>query len=248
MPFRSKPFQIAALLCLAASAPAAADSITISGPSPAGSCTPFGCGGPQMAPATIYQQLFASTFFTHVFEIRGLELFNTGVNSGGDQYLDPAHYEIWLSTTPAAVDGLDAVDFTANRGTDATRIFAGPLGGDPNGEVPPGPDTTLPFTWTSAFRYDPRAGNLLMEVRKTGGSFFGDDGTYLDFVFLPGLSVVSDFSGFSPYWNNRSAGLAARFSGRFGDPVGGAEPVPEPGTLILLGSGLAVAVRRATRR
>lgn len=77
--------------------------------------------------------------------------------------------------------GLSTTNLDANRGGDATRVFAGALGGSTSGEVPPGPDTRLTFAWSGAFRYDPSRGNLLIDIRKTGGVFFGDHGTYLDF-------------------------------------------------------------------
>jgi hypothetical protein len=213
---------------LAVAAPARADAIKIGGTVHGSSCVPFGC-----SPGTTYQQVVGGSFFSNLFDITGIDFFNTIKDSGGDQYIDPAHYEIWLSTTGAAVDGLHTTDFASNRGADATRVFGGSLGGSPTGEIPPGPDARLSFAWTDPFHFDPRIGNLLIEVRKVGGTFFGDDGTYLDFGQpLPGSSFVSDFGdGF----NGRSAGLHVEFSGTPGEAV---TPVPEPATLLLIGGGL----------
>jgi hypothetical protein len=122
---------------------------------------------------------------------------------------------------------------------DATRIFAGTLGGALHGEVPPGPDSRLTFALTNPFRYDPASGNLLIDIRRTGGFFFGDDGTYLDFDESGApMSLVSNFLGST---GSTPGGLVTRFN----DQVAA---TPEPGTLVLLGSGLLTISRRAWRR
>jgi hypothetical protein len=221
---------------------ARADSITVGTTTGWGACVPFGCKD-----VSIYQQVYSAALFPSVLAITGVDFFNEVDHYMGDRYLDPARYEVWLSTTPAAVNHLDPVDFAANRGADSTRVFAGRLGGSADGEAPPGPGSTVPFTWTVAFTYDPRVGNLLLEVRKTGGTFFGDDGAYLDFDDdEPGTSLVSDFVG-GGYWDNRSAGLITRFNGIAGEGVNPA-PVPEPATMVLLGTGLLGAALRSRRR
>ena len=231
---------------LAAPISARGESVKVGDGISGGYCVPFGC-----SPGTTYQQVIDASLFTNVFDIRGVDFFNTQDNCCGDPYIDPAHYELWLSTTSAGVNGLKPTEFAQNRGADATRVFSGHLGTDPNGEVPPGPNTTLSFSWGSAFHFDPRTGNLLLEVRKTGGSFFGDDGTYLDSAEnMVGSSHVNDF-GSAAYWNNRSMGLIVRFNGTFGDPVPGEvpEPAPEPATVLLIGGGMAaLAIRRRRRR
>lgn len=224
---------------------AQAESIKV-GQVDSGYCVPFGCSG-----GTTYQQVFDASLFSHVFDISVLDFFNTTDECCGEPYIDPAHYEVWISTTSAAVNGLNPTDFAANRGADSTRVFSGALGSATEPVVRPGPETTLRFSWTNPFHYDPRTGNLLIEVRKTGGYFFGDDGTYLDFdQFMVGSSHVADFFP-GGYWNNRSAALVARFNGTFGEAISrdpGPDPVPEPTTFLLIGTGLAGAALRKRRR
>jgi hypothetical protein len=233
---------VAFLVVTASIVPARAESITVGELTGWGSCNPFGCKD-----VSIYQQVYAASLFPNLFGITGVDFFNGVDHHMGDRHLDPAYYEVWLSTTSAAVDHLSTTDLASNRGENSTRMFAGRLGGSPEGELPPGPGSTLPFTWTAAFNYDPRAGNLLLEIRKTGGSLFGDDGVYLDFDDdEPGMSLVSDFGG-GGYWSNRSAGLITRFNGILGEAVTPA-PIPEPATMLMLGTGLFGAAFRAARR
>jgi hypothetical protein len=140
---------------------AGADSITIGGPLNQATCVPFGCG----RDGTV-QQVYAASLFHNVFDISGLDFFNTTLEPPRDALIDSAHYEVTISTTSAIVNGLNATDFASNLGANARLVFSGPLGG----ELPPGPNVALPFNWIDAFRYDPRNGNLLVQVRKTGGA------------------------------------------------------------------------------
>jgi hypothetical protein len=230
----------AVLLPTSSTIPARADSITAGSITGWGACVPFGCAG-----ATIYQQVYSSALFPHVLSITGLEFFNTVDHFMGDRSIDPAQYEIWLSTTRVAVNHLDPVVLDSNHGPDAARVFSGWLGGSAAGDVPPGPLATLAFTWTTPFTYDPLSGNLLLEIRKAGGRLAGEEGTYLDFdEDEPGMSLVSNHAP-DDYWNNRSAGLVTRFNGI--GPGGTASPVPEPGTMVLLGTGIIGAVLRLRR-
>jgi hypothetical protein len=214
---------------------ASADSITAGGPFTEVTCLPFGC-----TPNGTYQQVYAATLFPGTFSITGLDFFNTTLDtSPPDALIDPAHYEVTISTTSAMVNGLNTTDFASNLGADAQLVFSGPLGG----ELPPGPDATLPFNWIEPFRYNPRNGNLLVEVRKSGGIFHQPDG----FVFMDATNVGKGSSSVGDFGlpNNQSFGLITRLRGEFGEQ---GSPTPEPASLLLVGSGICGLVARAQRR
>lgn len=138
------------------------DSIRVGGPPNQATCVPFGCS----ANGTL-QQVYAASLFPDVFALTGLDFFNTTLEPPRDELIDPARYDITFSTTSAIVNGLNSTDFAANLGADARLVFSGQRGG----ELPPGPDVPLAFNWIEPFQYNPRSGNLLVEIRKTGGVF-----------------------------------------------------------------------------
>jgi hypothetical protein len=215
---------------------ARADSITAGGVLDNVTCIPFGC-----ISAVTYQQVYSASLFSNVFDITGLDFFNTTLEPPADELIDPAHYELTLSTTSAAVNGLNTVDLASNVGANARLVFSGTL----SGKLPPTPDATLPFTWVEPFRYNPRTGNLLIQVRKTGGLFMpGQPGVvFIDATTAgKGTSLVTDQGG---DLNNSSYALITRFRGEFREPV---SPVPEPSSLLLVGGGLGRLAAHAWRR
>lgn len=216
-------FLFGAILAVAWVQPAAADPIVVGAPGNAAYCIPFGCRD-----VTRYQQVYAAGLFPGEFVISAIA-FPYTIDRLSNA-IDPAEYEIRLSTTSRAVGGLSTVDLESNVGADATLVFAGLLAG----EVPRG--TSLSFTLPVPFTFDSGEGNLLLDVLKRGGVFFGDDGIYLDAnTEMAGMSSsVRQFGTTSSA--DPTLGLVTAFSD--------AAPVPEPATLLLFGSGLAAALAR----
>ena len=224
-------FLFAALIGVAVPSAATADPIVVGVPPNAAGCIPFGCND-----GIRYQQIYAAAAFPGLFAIAAIAFPHT-LDPISNQ-IDPANYQIVLSTTPRQVGQLSA-DFNSNVGADAAVVFAGPLAG----EVPRG--SSLTFTLAVPFVFDPAAGNLLLDVLKQGGTFFGDDGVYLDYqTRMNGLSSSIQLQISSGVNADPTGGLVTVFTGEGAD---GPAPVPEPATLLLLGSGIAVGLLRRLR-
>ncbi len=220
----AKRFLFGAILVLGSAHATSADPIVVGAPANAAWCAPFGCRD-----FTRYQQIYSGALFPGAFPIASIA-FPYTLDRMSNQ-IDPAEYELRLSTTSRAVGGLSTTDLDSNVGTDAVLVFAGLLAG----EVPRG--GALSFTLPVPFTFDPAGGNLLLEVVKRGGVFFGDDGIYLDAREGFELSSTVTQSVIGETFA-RDVGLVTVF----------ADPVPEPTTMLLFGSGLAAGILSRRRR
>jgi hypothetical protein len=191
-------------------------SVTIGTPSvDGGNEYPFGSTIPA------YQQVYAATDFSGPIVISGITFFNT-TNPAGS--IDPATYQIELSTTSAAVNGLSAT-FASNYGSDNTTVFDGILSGSAS------PSFTIP---TTSFQYNPSMGNLLLTIFQTGS-------TQTSTVFLDAYSTDSgglfsrtySFSGTTGANGEDGWGLVTEF-----------DAVPEPSTYAMLIAGFGLLVIR----
>jgi len=182
---------------------------------PAGAANCFPFG---CSGGTRYQQVYDDSNFLGPLTITGLTFYNT-VSPGGS--VSSRTFTIHLSTTAVAVDALSAT-MDDNVGPDDAlfTIFAG------------GPGVTGTFTITgSPFYYDPAGGNLLMDIFVSGGT---GGGIYLDARSGDAGGVFSRMHDFGSAFEGY--GLVTGFE------TGSA--IPEPGSLGLMGLGLALAAWR----
>ena len=208
------------LVCLSLAAVASfANTITVGAPGNPfdGDCAPFGC-------AVEYQQVYGAGQFPGAIMITDLTFFNDNFVPGS---IADANYTISLSSTTAAVDGLDAT-FANNLGSDNALFFSGPLGGLI------GPTNQFTISGTP-FTYDPIAGNLLLTVTSDGGGL--DFSVFLDFASGAPAGTFSraysfDTSGIASNLET-DTGLVTQFTF---SPV--SSTVPEPSSYLLLGAAL----------
>lgn len=134
-----------------------------------------------------------------------------------------------LSTTPATSGTLSST-FAGNVGSDDVTVFDAPI--TLSSTAAAGPGNTKVFdvviNLTTAFLYNPSAGNLLLDIRNFGTGFTG----YVDIAADPALSLVFvDNSTTSATGTaQRGIGLVTQFT---------TAAVPEPASVVMAGLGLA---------
>jgi len=220
------------VLCLVA-LPVLADTIIIGNPPDPGSGNSFPFGNNYNAE---YQQVYAnSAFGSGAISITDIYLYNTQYNSFATS-TPTGTYTVSLSSTSAGVGTLSG-NFSSNLGADNTQVFSGSIAqswafGD-----------TLDIHLSTAFTYDPSSGkNLLMDVvgngiNAGGGSIFFDVSSNGPFqrVYCSG----GNDCGQNGIVDSPGYGLVTGF---------GYSAVPEPGTLVMMGTGLLGAVGMIRRR
>jgi hypothetical protein len=228
-----KAFNICALGLILCAVPAVAGTIVIGAPPLNGNGfgVPFG-----FLTSGTFQQVYSAGLFNGAITIGSLDYYNTQYGSNIKELVF-GPVTISLSTTAANWNTLSK-DLASNVGSNNTEVFSGVI------DEPWSFPDTLTINFNEPFTYIPADGNLLitMDVLNSPGSGLNFDVSpdYFDLPPFPQVIGMSmGYDGNLTYLNYGS-GLVTGF--------GTESPIPEPSSLVLLGSGLLSAAGVIGRR
>jgi hypothetical protein len=224
-----------ALACVcAAGGQAAADEIMMPRARWGAACASFEC-------AARVQLVFDGSLFSSGVKIRALSFFDA-FNKGEGPITGRSRSRFYLSTRSFSSSG-SGLGFNRGRGGRFRFDFDVEDDFDQSAvdSEPPSP-----------FTFDPALGNLLPEVRREQAARHGGGGNDTPArVAQTVAALVSPIQPTGPQVQGPTSGLGGGVDAADGGDGGGtAAATPEPGSMILLGSGLAalVARRKLARR
>lgn len=231
---------IASLIIFGLLVPVAKADTVVIGSNSSGSRYPFGLDPsaasssfPDYAAGGVYQQVYAASAFSGPITITQIAFASSGTFSSGPG-LATFDFNLGLSTTGVGPGGL-GTDFAANRGADYVQVFSGSL------NVSISANDQFDFIIDiDPFTYDPALGNLLLDVSLNSPTLFtGGSRLYFLAGFDPSTSRAVNPNGCDPATLVDGFGLQTRFK---------TAEVPEPSSMLLLGTGVAGLVAGIRRR
>jgi len=197
-----------------------------------GNCFPFMCNdsGTSVGPSIMYQEAYNSSFFPGPVTIHSLE-FQFWPDAGPAVVLGGS-YEFWLGYSAVGLGLTSTLSSNWLGSPTLVDTVTIPAGGVNFG-------TLLTFNLSTPFAYNPATDDLLLEVDVTNQDDVPNTGTTgFNWADFTGTQVTRAFC-------RSNDGC---MSGTEGALVTTFNPVPEPGTLVMFGSGLIGVTGIARRR
>ncbi len=241
MPLTRKVFlMLAAITALGLAAPAVYADTVIIGGTFGQNRFPFGTDpiiGPNYTAGATYQQIHSGAAFgAGPITITQIAFASVPFAGGGPGTAN-FNFNLRLGTAATTVTTVSST-FSANRGVDFTTVFSGGI----TAMMTRTSMFDFVIDLTTPFTYNPSSGDLLLDVVINSPTMFSNGSLY----FLTGASAdARRVFNVNPSLTGTVDTVSLRTRIEF-TPAGGA--IPEPTTLLLLGTGLAGVATKVRKR